>query len=183
MAHAVVPMAAACGHQPEGEAVMTGIDSIFKGSAYLLGAVTGVALMVPLAAGALATGSMTRAAPQVVAIEAFGPAMQPGQGAVQAHLINRTAKGSRLDLGPRLDSAPRPAAASTAPAVIAPARAPATMPAPAMVNNLPEPAPVAPSRATRTPKGCLSALGVTKHSLSTEELTVCVADASMIGHG
>ena len=177
MAHAVVPMAAACGHQPEGEAVMTGIDSIFKGSAYLLGAVTGVALMVPLAAGALATGSMTRVAPQVVAIEAFGPAMQPGQGAVQAHLVNRTAKGPRLDL------APRPAAASTAPAVIAPARAPATMPAPAMVNNLPEPAPAAPSRATRTPKGCLSALGVTKHSLSTEELTVCVADASIIGRG
>lgn len=177
MAHAVVPMAAACGHQPEGEAVMTGIDSIFKGSAYLLGAVTGVALMVPLAAGALATGSMTRAAPQVVAIEAFGPTMQPGQGAVQAHLVNRTAKGPRLDL------APRPAAASPAPAVIVPARAPATMPAPAMVNNLPEPAPAAPSRATRTPKGCLSALGVTKHSLSTEELTVCVADASMIGHG
>lgn len=177
MAHAVVPMAAACGHQPEGEAVMTGIDSIFKGSAYLLGAVTGVALMVPLAAGALATGSMTRVAPQVVAIEAFGPTMQPGQGAVQAHLVNRTAKGPRLDL------APRPAAASPAPAVIVPARAPATMPAPAMVNNLPEPAPAAPSRATRTPKGCLSALGVTKHSLSTEELTVCVADASMIGHG
>ncbi|RTL98442.1 hypothetical protein EJV44_06645 [Ancylobacter aquaticus] len=156
---------------------MTGIDSIFKGSAYLLGAVTGVALMVPLAAGALATGSMTRVAPQVVAIEAFGPAMQPGQGAVQAHLVNRTAKSSRLDL------VPRPAAASPAPAVIVPARAPATMPAPAMVNNLPEPAPAAPSRATRTPKGCLSALGVTKHSLSTEELTVCVADASIIGRG
>jgi hypothetical protein len=172
-------MAAACGHQPEGDAVMTGIDSIFKGSAYLLGAVTGVALMVPLAAGALATGSMTRAAPQVVAIDTFGPMMQPGQGAVQAHLVNRTAKSSRLDL------AQRPAAASTAPAVIVPARAPATMPAPApvMVNNLPEPAPAAPSRATRTPKGCLSALGVTKHSLSTEELTVCVADASLIGHG
>lgn len=179
MVHVAVPMAAACGSQPEGEAVMTGIDSIFKGSAYLLGAVTGVALMVPLAAGALATGSMTRAAPQVVAIEAFGPAMQPGQRAVQAHLVNRTAKSSRLDL------APRPAAASPAPAVIVPARAPATIPvpAPAMVNNLPEPAPAAPSRATRTPKGCLSALGVTKHSLSTEELTVCVADASMIGRG
>ena len=172
-------MASACGYLPEGEAVMTGIDSIFKGSAYLLGAVTGVALMVPLTAGALATGSMTRLAPQAMAIDALGPGARPGTGAVQAHLVNRTAKGSRLD------SAPRPAATSPAPAAIVPARvpAPATTPARAFVNNLPEPAPVTPSRATRTPKGCLSALGLTKSSLSTEELTVCVADASMIGHG
>ncbi|MDQ0349489.1 hypothetical protein [Ancylobacter vacuolatus] len=156
---------------------MTGIDSIFKGSAYLIGAVTGVALMVPLTAGALATGSMTRLAPQAMAIDAFGP----GTGAMQSHLVNRTAKASRLD------SAPRPAAASPAPRVTVPARAPAPAPAAtparAIVNNLPEPAPVTPSRATRTPKGCLSALGVTKSSLSTEELTVCVADASMISRG
>lgn len=175
MVHVALPMAAACGYQPEGEAVMTGIDSIFKGSAYLIGAVTGVALMVPLTAGALATGSMTRLAPQAMAIDAFGP----GTGAMQSHLVNRTAKASRLD------SAPRPAAASPAPRVTVPARAPApaATPARAIVNNLPEPAPVTPSRATRTPKGCLSALGVTKSSLSTEELTVCVADASMISRG
>lgn len=141
---------------------MTGIDSVFKGSAYLLGAVTGVAFMVPLTAGALATGSLTRAAPQAIAIEAFGPEM----GARQAHLVNRAGKGARLDTARK----PIPAAS-----------APTTAPAPVIVNSQPEPAPLAPSRATRTPKGCLSALGVTKSSLSTEELTICVADASMIG--
>ena len=141
---------------------MRGTDSVFKGSAYLLGAMTGVAFMVPLTAGALATGSLTRAAPQAIAIEAFGPEM----GARQAHLVNRAGKGARLDTARK----PIPAAS-----------APAAAPAPVIVNSQPEPAPLAPSRATRTPKGCLSALGVTKSSLSTEELTICVADASMIG--
>lgn len=143
---------------------MKGIDSVFKGSAYLLGAVTGVAFMVPLTAGALATGSLTRAAPQAIAIDAFGPDM----AVRQAHLVNRAGKGARLD------AMPQPTPAATAPV-------PATAPAPVIVNSQPEPAPLAPSRATRTPKGCLSALGVTKSSLSTEELTVCVADASLIG--
>lgn len=143
---------------------MRGTDSVFKGSAYLLGAMTGVAFMVPLTAGALATGSLTRAAPQAIAIDAFGPEL----GARQAHLVNRASKGSRLD------AMPQPTPAATAPV-------PASAPAPVIVNSQPEPAPLAPSRATRTPKGCLSALGVTKSSLSTEELTVCVADASLIG--
>ncbi|TCK30534.1 hypothetical protein EV667_0625 [Ancylobacter aquaticus] len=158
---------------------MTGIDSIFKGSAYLLGAATGVALMVPLAAGALATGSMTRVAPQAMAIEAFGPEA----GARQAHLVNRSGKGARLDVAPRPAVSSRPKMSSDSPAVIVPVRAPASTQTPTVVTNQPEIAPVAPARATRTPKGCLSALGVTKSSLSTEELTVCVADASMIGRG
>ncbi|WP_371348763.1 hypothetical protein [Ancylobacter sp. IITR112] len=147
---------------------MPGTDSVFKTSAYLFGAATGVALMVPLTAGALATGSMTRAAPQPVAIESFGP--EPG--ARQAHLVNRTGKGARLDIA-------APAHAATA--ADTPLATSDRTPTPAIVNSQPEPAPIAPSRATRTPKGCLSALGVTKSSLSTEELTVCVADASMIG--
>lgn len=153
---------------------MKGTDSIVKGSAYLLGALTGVAFMVPLTAGALATGSLTRAAPTAIAIEAFGPET----GVRQAHLVNRTAKAGRLDMAPENAAenvAPAPAASET------PAASPApSTPARAIANSQPEPAPMAPTRATRTPKGCLSALGVTKSSLSTEELTICVADASII---
>lgn len=149
---------------------MKGTDSIVKGSAYLLGALTGVAFMVPLTAGALATGSLTRAAPTAIAIEAFGQET----GVRQAHLVNRTAKAGRLDMAAE-NAAPAPAASE------APAASPApSTPARAIANSQPEPAPVAPTRATRTPKGCLSALGVTKSSLSTEELTICVADASII---
>ncbi len=158
---------------------MKGTDSIVKGSAYLLGALTGVAFMVPLTAGALATGSLTRAAPTAIAIEAFGPET----GVRQAHLVNRTAKAGRLDMAPE-NVAPENAAENAAPAPAA-SEAPAASPLPsaparAIANSQPEPAPVAPTRATRTPKGCLSALGVTKSSLSTEELTICVADASII---
>lgn len=127
---------------------MTGKDSMFSGSAYLLGAATGVVLMVPLTAASLATGSMERLAPHPVAIEAFGPGAP--SAAVQAPQVNRAAKGPRLDHPP------------------------------SVVTNGPVPVAPTPSRATRTPKGCLSAIGVTKSSLSTEELTVCVADASMI---
>lgn len=148
---------------------MKGVDSIFKGSAYLLGAITGVVFMVPLTAGALATGSLSRAAPQAIAIDAFGPDMAPRQ----AHLVNRAGKGARLDVSPRPASAPAP--------VATPAATPEAERA--IATTQPEPTLPAPSRATRTPKGCLSALGVTKSSLSTEELTVCVADASMIGRG
>lgn len=158
---------------------MKGTDSIVKGSAYLLGALTGVAFMVPLTAGALATGSLTRAAPTAIAIEAFGPEA----GVRQAHLVNRTAKAGRLDMAPE-NVAPENATENVAPAPAA-SEAPAASPVPstparAIANSQPEPAPVAPTRATRTPKGCLSALGVTKSSLSTEELTICVADASII---
>ncbi|WP_428032730.1 hypothetical protein [Ancylobacter sp.] len=157
---------------------MTGIDSIFKGSAYLIGATTGVALMVPVTAGALATGSMTRLTPQPVAIEAFGPAAASPGMVMQSQMVNRTAKG------PRLNFAPRPQAASAAPVTTLPKtdlpkRAAPAAPS-AVVDNGAVPAPLAPSRATRTPKGCLSAIGVTKSSLSTEELTVCVADASVL---
>ncbi|GLK72298.1 hypothetical protein KHC23_15680 [Ancylobacter dichloromethanicus] len=163
---------------------MTGIDSIFKGSAYLIGATTGVALMVPLTAGALATGSMTRLAPHPVAIEAFGPGAAARHPVVRAPMVNRAAKGPRLDLAPR-DAASStvgsPAASSLAPAPVRPTVSPAAV-TPNVVNTGPETAPAAPARATRTPKGCLSAIGVTKSSLSTEELTVCVADASMISH-
>lgn len=152
---------------------MTGIESFFKGSAYLLGATTGVALMVPLTAGALATGSMTRLAPHPVAIEAFGPGAASNRAVSQAPMVNRAAKG------PRLDAGPRPATAASA-VPVAPAAASGPAKAAPVVDNA-QPAPLTPARATRTPKGCLSAIGVTKSSLSTEELTVCVADASMIG--
>ncbi|MFD2032265.1 hypothetical protein ACFSKM_21820 [Ancylobacter dichloromethanicus] len=109
---------------------MTGIDSIFKGSAYLIGATTGVALMVPLTAGALATGSMTRLAPHPVAIEAFGPGAAARHPVVRAPMVNRAAKGPRLDLAPR-DAASStvgsPAASSLAPAPVRPTVSPAAV--------------------------------------------------------
>lgn len=142
---------------------MTGMDSVFKGSAYLLGAATGVVLMVPLTVGALGAGAMVRLSPQPVAIEAMGPQGVLSRNVVQAPMVNRAAKG------PRLDVAPTPPAARAMDGGSRP-----------VVDNGPLPTPAAPPRATRTPKGCLSAIGVTKSSLSTEDLTICVADASII---
>lgn len=143
---------------------MTGMDSVFKGSAYLLGAATGVVLMVPLTVGALGAGAMVRLSPQPVAIEAMGPQGVLSRNVVQAPMVNRAAKGPRLDIAPV-----PPAAATTKAGSVRP-----------VVDNGPPPLPAAPPRATRTPKGCLSAIGVTKSSLTTEDLTVCVADASII---
>lgn len=143
---------------------MTGMDSVFKGSAYLLGAATGVVLMVPLTVGALGAGAMVRLAPQPVAIEAMGPPGVLSRNAVQAPMVNRAAKGPRLNVAPAPPAATRTMDGEARP----------------VVDNGPLPTPATPPRATRTPKGCLSAIGVTKSSLSTEDLTICVADASII---
>jgi hypothetical protein len=135
------------------------VSTAFKGSAYLLGAVTGAALMVPVTAGALSAGAIARITPHPVAIEMMGPPAN-----LRAPVVNRAAKGPRLDSGP-----------AGTPAAVAPAGA-ATRP----VVDSATPAPASPPRVMRTPKGCLSAMGVTKSNLATEELTVCVADASIV---
>lgn len=136
-------------------------NAAFKGSAYILGAATGIALMVPLTAGALGAGAVSRLSPQPVAIE----------GSLQrnfavAPVVNRAAKGPRLDI--------TPAGTSTQGTSGAPAGKPS------VVESASEARPAAPARVMRTPKGCMSAIGVTKSNLATEELTVCMADASII---
>ncbi|WP_454683555.1 hypothetical protein [Ancylobacter moscoviensis] len=136
-------------------------NAAFKGSAYILGAATGIALMVPLTAGALGAGAVSRLSPQPVAIE----------GSLQrnfavAPVVNRAAKGPRLDIAP----------------AGVPAQSTSGTPAgkPSVIESASETRPAAPARVMRTPKGCLSAIGVTKSNLATEELTVCMADASII---
>lgn len=123
-----------------------------RGVAYLLGAATGVALMVPIAAAAVGGGTVARLAPQPLAIEFIGPS----RSVAQAPAVNRAAKGPRLDIAPPTT---RPVVDNAIPAASGPA---------------------VPPRVMRTPKGCLSSIGVTRANLATEELTVCVADASMI---
>lgn len=135
------------------------VSTAFKGSAYVVGFATGAALMVPVTAGALSAGAIARITPHPVAIEMMGPPAN-----LRAPVVNRAAKGPRLDIGP-----------AGAPAAVAPAGV-ATRP----VVDSTVPATVSPPRVMRTPKGCLSAIGVTKSNLATEELTVCVADASII---
>ena len=136
------------------------VSTAFKGSVYLVGMATGAALMVPVVAGALGTGAIARVTPRPVAIEMMGPPA----ALAHAPIVNRAAKGPRLDIGP-----------AGAPAATGPAGA-ATRAASDSVSTLP----ATPPRVMRTPKGCLSAIGVTKANLATEELTVCVADASVV---
>lgn len=132
-----------------------------RGVAYLLGAATGAVLMVPITAAAVNGGTFARLAPHAMAIDAIGPAK-----AVPAPVVNRAAKGSRLDV---------------VPAAQAPAATPAPTVNPVADTGTPSvPASTTPPRVMRTPKGCLSSIGVTRANLATEELTVCVADASTI---
>ncbi|TSJ64650.1 hypothetical protein FO470_05175 [Starkeya sp. 3C] len=141
-------------------------NAAFKGSAYILGAATGIALMVPLTAGALGAGAVSRLSPQPVAIEG---SLQRNFAA--APVVNRAAKGPRLDIAPAGTSTPGTSAQS--PSSPPAAKAP-------VIESASETRPAVPARVMRTPKGCLSAIGVTKSNLATEELTVCMADASII---
>ncbi len=146
-------------------------NAAFKGSAYILGATTGIALMVPLTAGALGAGAVSRLSPQPVAIEG---SLQRNFAA--APVVNRAAKGPRLDIAPAGTSTQGSSAqGSSTQGISAPPAAKAPV-----VESASETRPAAPARVMRTPKGCLSAIGVTKSNLATEELTVCMADASII---
>ncbi|CAA0113707.1 Uncharacterised protein [Starkeya nomas] len=151
-------------------------NAAFKGSAYILGAATGIALMVPLTAGALGAGAVSRLSPQPVAIEG---SLQRNFAA--APVVNRAAKGPRLDIAPAGTSTPgtsTPGTSAQSPSTQSPSTPP-TAKAP-VIESASETRPAAPARVMRTPKGCLSAIGVTKSNLATEELTVCMADASII---
>nr|WP_281493641.1 hypothetical protein [Ancylobacter koreensis] len=129
----------------------------------MLGAATGAILMVPITAAAVSSGSFVRLAPQPLAIDVIGPA-----SLVPAPVVNRAAKGPRLDIAPA--TATQIPAAPAAPGVN-----------PVVENATPSiPASTTPPRVMRTPKGCLSSIGVTRANLATEELTVCVTDASTI---
>ncbi len=148
-------------------------------SIYILGAASGFALAIPLAAVALGANTSALIAPPVASL--YGPTALP----LQAHMVNRTAKGARLDIRtPAVPGAPTIVAKSDPVAAGAvPARAGADNAAPAQAAPVRIiPLPTRSGAARPTPKGCLSAMGATSANLATDELTVCVADASVISH-
>lgn len=141
-------------------------------SFYILGAASGFALAIPLAAVALGANTGTRMAPPVAGLH--GPAAP-----LQSPMVNRTAKGARLDIrtpavpaGASMVAKSEPAAAG---GVVADSATPSIS---APIRIIPLPTKASPGRPT--PKGCLSAMGATSANLATDELTVCVADASVI---
>ena len=135
---------------------------LFKTSFYVAGAVTGLMVAIPLVGASVGVGAVSRSVPPIAAIDPIGPRAL----AIQAPMINRANKGSRLE-------------------IVSPAsgtgqstheRTPSAVAEPVMTPKSAKP----PARAMETPRGCLLSIGVTKSNLATEELTVCMADASMI---
>ncbi|MGA0563138.1 hypothetical protein ACO2RV_11900 [Ancylobacter sp. VNQ12] len=148
-------------------------------SLYFLGAASGFALAIPLAAVALGANTGARMTPPVVSL--YGPPALP----IQSHMINRTAKGSRLDIRTPVapdsstmvaKSEPATPDGSLAERVTAETITP-SISRPIRITPA-DPVPTRPARAT--PKGCLSSIGATRANLATDELTVCIADAAMI---
>ncbi|MCS0495447.1 hypothetical protein NVS89_10085 [Ancylobacter sp. MQZ15Z-1] len=168
------------------------VNVVLRSSVYLAGAATGVVVALPLMAASFGAVAASRAVPPVVAIGEMGP----HEPVYQASMVNRAAKGPRLDIGiPTASTAGEgapvaiPVGATTFAPPVVPATAPGTMtPADATPSAIPAstipassiPGAPGPTRAMETPRGCLSSLGVTKSNLATEEMTVCVADASLI---
>ncbi|WGD30001.1 hypothetical protein AncyloWKF20_19985 [Ancylobacter sp. WKF20] len=147
-----------------------------KSPSYLIGAVCGFALAIPVAAVALGSSTASHAvtAATVNAAMVQGPRELP----TQAQMVNRSTKGARLDL--RIPPAPV-GSSMMAKNVLpgAPALSSVGANGAATAQNAPE---LQPARAARPPKGCVSALGPTRSSLATEDLTICVASAEMIGN-
>lgn len=152
---------------------MRGLEMISpKGSAYFWGTVTGLVIAVPLMGAVV--GAVALATPSVAAIETR--TMQTStmqtvnpQAMLQSLSINRTTKTAALEIKKR-----------PAPLVNNSAGMSTSVKADAVKAD-PLPLPVVPkARTMRTPKGCLSSIGVTKANIATEELTICVADASVI---
>lgn len=139
-----------------------------KSSSYLVGAACGFAVAIPLAAAALGTSTAHGiSAPQ-------GPRELP----TQAQMVNRSSKGARLELRiPPVPVGTSMVAKNVLPS--APALPPVGADGAATAQNAPE---LQPARAARPPKGCVSALGPTRSSLATEDLTICVASAEMVGN-
>lgn len=154
-------------------------------SAYLIGAVCGAALALPLAAIPLAAAVGVGSTPAPVATQQ-GPTLP----AFQAHQVNRVGKGARLDLRlPAPSTGFSMMAKTTLP--VRTARATDANESTAhegtsimgsevsgspVAQGLPV-APDKPTRASRPPRGCASTLGPVAR-LATDEITVCVASLS-----
>ena len=141
-------------------------------SLYLLGAASGFALVIPLAASAL---SANAGAPVTPVSGVYRPALT-----YQSQMVNRAAKGSRLDI--RTPAAAENSTMVAKSAGASASRATSENGAPAVSQPI-RIVPAGPSQTTparATPKGCLSAIGATRSNLATDELTVCVADAALI---
>ncbi|MCJ8142763.1 hypothetical protein MKI84_07515 [Ancylobacter sp. A5.8] len=123
-----------------------------KGTSYFLGTLTGMAIAIPLTATAFSPAPTGRGAP-------IAPIAAPAGALFQSSAIDRTAKGARLDLR----VTPSAGAHNTS-----------------VATKSSTPEPVTPSRTMQATRGCASSVGVTRANLTTEELTVCVASASMI---
>lgn len=138
-----------------------------KGSAYFWGTVTGLVIAIPLTgavfgAVALATPSPVMTAAPVV--QTVNP-----QAMLQSLSVNRSTKTAALEIKKR-----------PAPAVDTSAGMSTSVKSDAVKADALPLSPLPKARTLRTPKGCLSSVGVTKANIATEELTICVADASII---
>lgn len=146
--------------------------SAYFGSAYLWGTVTGLVIAIPLTGAVF--GAVALATPSVVPVATNSVQTVNPQAMLQSLSINRMTKTAALTIKKR--SAPvviNPAAEGSA-GVSTSVKADA-------VKADALPAPIVPkARTMRALKGCLSSIGVTKANIATEELTVCVADASII---
>ena len=139
----------------------------FPGSAYFWGTVTGLVIAIPLTGAVF--GAVALATPSAAMVETHTVQTVNPQAMLQSLSVNRTTKTAALEIKKR-----------PAPAVDNSAGMSTTVKSDAVKADA-LPLTTAPkARAMRTPKGCLSAIGVTKANLATEELTVCVADASII---
>lgn len=155
----------------------------FAGSAYVFGAATGLAVALPLASVAFVP-SASAPGPQPAAelpVRAIGPT------------VNRSTKGPRLDISlPVGASAPARSLDIVPEATSIVTRSPAsattrslpadTVPASPAVDRRPPQAkqPSTGSNPTTIPRGCLSALGGLRSTITTQVPTVCVADISNI---
>lgn len=138
-----------------------------KGSAYFWGTVTGLVIAIPLTGAVF--GAVALATPSAATIETHTVQTVNPQAMLQSLSVNRTTKTAALEIKkrptPTVDNSAGMSTSVKSDAVKADA----------------VPMPIVPkARTMRTPKGCLSSIGVTKANLATEELTICVADASII---
>jgi len=138
-----------------------------KGSAYFWGTVTGLVIAIPLTGavfGAVALATPSAAALQAPVVQTVNP-----QAMLQSLSVNRATKSAALEIKRR----PAPAVDNSA-GMSTSVKSDAVKADALPLSITPK------ARTLRTPKGCLSSVGVTKANIATEELTVCVADASII---
>ena len=138
-----------------------------KSSAYFWGTITGLVIAIPLTGAVF--GAVALATPSAAIIETHSVQTVNPQAMLQSLSINRTTKTAALEIKKR-----------PAPTVDNSAGMSTTVKSDAVKADA-LPLPIVPkARTMRTPKGCLSSIGVTKANIATEELTVCVAGASIV---